>query len=676
MLHLPKAGYVLGICSLVSINISRANMVSQIKATYRNGQVFITWKNVNATNQIYKVYRSNEKIETIGKLNSSDYLGYVIDNSGKNIRKSNLKDETDYFVINDGSSPLASNSGLYVVTCTDNKAWYYAVTVEDIASGHEDKNMTLGMNSLTNPVQEYKSAPVPVLQNTIALSPTSTSYEYVIWGNNQDVSTMPAFNNVGSYGYNFTFIRHSSSDQSLYVLFRDDDPFSDYNPENCDQCSILLIDDWLPNGSGTYWFGYNENYDIYSDSNPVQSSGTIHAYTQARVKFILTWVTKNLSINPNLVYASGSSHNGFGALLTANLIPDMIAAEWLSVPPPVVKASGGSSWEDMWCPSNTSFQTDVLNPVTGLTMNIWDVFDMRNMFELNTKHGIPYIGAVNGRQDNMIGWVQQLHWYDSLEYSMEGGVWYWDERQHNGVGKQFDDNQINTDLKRFSLTKSFPAFSYCTINQDPGNGGKNNGDDYGAINGYLDWDDSSIVDQKCNYFINCFIKDMYLADGTLLTQYDTCSTDITFRRLQKFKPSIGQTVYWTVVNTAYNQIAASGSFVYEGSPITLYGVPIYRSGSTINLHTKSCLEIEDSSNTKDANVLLFRNPDGYTIDAQMTKDDNVQIRVFDLTGRLVMDQNLEWFTGENEFKITGICRGDYILQITSSDLNYNKKLFF
>jgi len=74
----------------------------------------------------------------------------------------------------------------------------------------------------------------------------------------------------------------------------------------------------------------------------------------------------------------------------------------------------------------------------------------------------------------------------------------------------FTPDETNLDFLRFSTSKSYPAFSYCSINQNPGNGNVNNGDPYGAVNGYLDWDDNSISDQNCSYSINCFIKDFYV----------------------------------------------------------------------------------------------------------------------------------------------------------------------
>src|SRR6185436_2196033 len=113
------------------------------------------------------------------------------------------------------------------------------------------------------------------------------------------------------------------------------------------------------------------------------------------------------------------------------------------------------------------------------------------------------------------------------------------------------------------------------INQDPGTGIATDGDPYCAINGYLDWNDASISDKPCTYSIECFIKNFYVGGQLDLLQYDSCFTDITLRRTQKFHPESGQTINWTNYGTN-NHLLQSGSFVYDGGLITLYGIKIIK----------------------------------------------------------------------------------------------------
>jgi len=586
MKHFQRALFAF-IPFLLVLSNSFAYQVTSLSATYQNGQVFLTWTNPSATNLKYNVYRSSSAITAQSQLNSSTYLGYVMDNSGKNIRKSNLKGSNIYFTINPSAGSLASNQGLYVVTCTNNQIWYYAVTVTDMSTNVENKSIVSGSNTLSTGVQEAVADVQPILQNTVIDNSGDVDYEYVVWGNNQTTTSLPAFNNCGSYGYNFTYISHTTGNVPLYIFFRDTDPFTHFaSPAQCGNCNSLVMDDWLPNGTSTYWFGYNDGYNIYSTTNNVAfTTGTVRSYTHARVKWTINWIVANKQVDGTRIYCSGTSHNGFGAILTGMIDPGMIAAEWGTVPPPIVKALNGSSWEKVWCANTADLPTDVNDPNTGLPIPIWTLFDFRAMFRINNDRGIPYIGGVNGKKDVTIGWVQTYNWYDSVNISLQGGIWFWDQRNHNGLGKNFADTEATINYSRFSTTKSYPAFSYCTINQNPGNSDPNSGDPYGALNGYLDWDDNSISDQPCSYSIKCNVKDMYVG-GVLQTQYDTCTADITLRRIQNFHPEEGQTLSWTNY-AANNTLIQSGSFVYNGGPVTLYGVKIKRSGSTITVQSSS-----------------------------------------------------------------------------------------
>src|SRR5205085_7269291 len=57
---------------------------------------------------------------------------------------------------------------------------------------------------------------------------------------------------------------------------------------------------------------------------------------------------------------------------------------------------------------------------------------------------------------------------------------------------------------------------------------------------------------------------------------------ITFKRTQLFHPNSGQTISWSGVGVNNNTMQ-SGSFTYNGGLITLNGVKIKKTGSTINL---------------------------------------------------------------------------------------------
>lgn len=708
------------------IHHSHAYTVTQVAASYKDGQVFLKWQNPGASNLKYHVYRSTSPISTSADLASSYYVGNVRDNSGVNIRKSNLEGSTYYFTIDPANGPLAEGTGLYVNTCTDNLAWYYAVVTENANNGQDDTQINPGENSLTSPVQETIAAPQPILQQT-SVAGDVTSMQYVIWGNNADAPDMPAFNNVGSFGYNFTFFKRGSAPAPLYVYFRSTDPFTPIMSDFASGRHVLLMDDWLPNGQATDWFGHHEDYDIYSYNNPEWTSGTIKAYTQKRVYYTIHWVINYCPVLADQVYASGSSHNGLGAALTAQLHPELFAAIWTSVTPILVKAVNGSEWENIWCASNKNLATDITDPETGEAFRINDLLDLRHMYDVNYGGGIPYIAGIHGKEDYTVGWVEAKHWYDSVNVSNQGGVWYWDQREHDGDGKQFTDDEIKIDFSRFSTERFYPAFSHCTVNQDPGDGSRNSGSPFGAINGFLDWFDDKLVDDACKVSAKIFIKDMTVG-GVLQPQYDSCFADVTFRRVQNFHPEIGAKLVWWVMS-ASGQIMQQGNMIYDGKPISIQQAKILRNGSFVRVKLKGCddsdgderdagpsltegdvpfpplnsdeTELDAVSRTKSSeademimgsgtnlknlnddddndaypSVHFYRSGSGYVVETKLDKPMDVLVQMTDMTGRIHIFRREHMVDGSNEFNIDAY-RGNYLLTLYSPQFTYQRKISF
>lgn len=596
----PK-GFAATLCACLCFFASaKGYTVTELQAVRYNGQVFLTWKNPQASNLQYNVYRSTSPLTSAASLNGSTYLGFVRDNSAKNIRKSTLYGGNYYFKITSTGAPLTSDRGLYVATCTDNNSYYYAVTVVTLSNNQEDKSVINTGNSLATPIAEAIADPQPVLQYQSVENDGTLRYEYAQWGNNQSSSRYPAFTNAGSYAWNFTvFKAGSSANRSIYMLFKDDDPFSTSGINICTDCNVVKIDDRLPNGVDSYWSGWNDSYNMYSTNNQIPTSGIVKMYTQARLKETLEWVRKNIGADSNKVYMTGVSHNGFGALLTSQMWPGMVTAVYAKNAPILIKALNNNDRKAQWCDNSDNFPSDYLDPNSGDSIPIWKLFNMEHMFNVNKRRGGTYINGVNGKQDVTVGWVQKYYWYDSLNASRQGGAWYWDQRDHSNTNATFTDEEVSPDYERFSLAKAYPAFSNCSINQNPGKGSPNNGDAIGALNGYLDWSDASIFDTNTTFSITCFVKNMY-GNGVLLAkQYDSCTTDITLRRLQNFKPVPGQTIYWEVRKST-GTVVQQGNFTYTENPITLTGAKIYRSNSLITFSTvPTCATLYYTDNDND-----------------------------------------------------------------------------
>ena len=661
---------------LLFINMpAAAYTVTQLKATYKNGQVFITWKNPNATALKYRVYQATKPITTKKKIKNATCLGYVRDNSSRNERKSQFYPQNIYFTIDPAAGPLAADEGLYVTTCATTKKYYYAVIVENTLTGIADTVLTVGQNTLELPVKNKLKPTQPVLQQSITTGLGDISNEYVSWGNNISTALQPAFNNCGSYGYNFTYIIHATGTGGLVINFRDSDPFTPFTPNNCTNCNMLLLDDWLPNGENSYWYGYHENYDMYTYLNPVFNTGIVKSFTQNRVKWTLDWVLHNQDVDSTRVYATGISHNGFGPLLTGVMFPKSLAAVWVSVAPPFIRAFPGTPREMQWGGYYDSLFTDVPDPNDGLPLMIWDLFDMRVMYRINKNAGVPYMAGVHGKNDLTLGWVEYYYWYDSLEVSNQGGLWFWDQRKHNGNNKNFTDGEASINFDRFYTNRSYPAFSNCSINQDWGNGLPLSGDPYGAWNGYLDWDDASITDQANSYSIRCNVKDMYV-NGNIMTTYNSCTTDLTLRRLQYFNPHGGDLIDWTVKDVN-GQVLNSGTLPYDGSPITIHDITVKKDGVTVYFEIQDPGKRDFSvvADVMSPTITIETTGDGYLAHITSNTTGEATLQIADALGRPEWSASLQLEKGTTTIPLRASA-GLKLFNVTMDDFQFSRKLIF
>ncbi|MBA3647073.1 MAG: prolyl oligopeptidase family serine peptidase [Chitinophagales bacterium] len=690
----------------LGIGITGANAftVNQLQSLYQDGQVFLTWKSPDKTNLRYNVYRSSTPINTKNDLKHSQYIGDVRDSSSRNVRLSSVKGKTVFIKLKADAAPLKSNNGLYVITCTSSGSFYYAVTVITLSDNFEDKTINPGSNSLSVGVMEMVADPQPIYQDSAIWKTGDVAKYYAQFATNQNTPHYPAMCNQGSYVYNFYVIKRGNFiHQPLFVFYEGllensikGNGLGQFENKTITNCTIMGCDDWLPgpdNGTGpqsgdkTFWIGYHENFDMYTDSNPTSKTGTIRTYTQTRLIHTILWADKYLSVDSNKVYLVGVSAGGFGVLITANIIPDKIAAVYAVVPP----VHGGTSTDEdtqLYGTAEANLPTDVLNPDTGDSIRIWDLMELRHMVDVNKRRGLPILFTVHGKNDETITWTTKPSFYDSLKVSHQGTTFFWDQRDHDGKGANFLDNETTPAFYLYNSTKSFPVFSNCSINQNPGSGDPANGDPYGAINGYLDFD-SSIVDQPCTWSGRIFLKKMYV-NGVVQPAYKNCTADITLRRLQYFVPIEGSTVKWSNYNSV-NKRVQHGSLVYAGGAITITGIKITDAGNKIEFDISNCSrnsEPKRSVNLKDYNTpsnLIGENTSsfyiipiitGAVIRFNISDADNLEFRMYDVMGTLLWNKSLYVVPGKGELTLPRPGSGMYFIEIKGTSIALVQKVIF
>lgn len=180
------------------------------------------------------------------------------------------------------------------------------------------------------------------------------------------------------------------------------------------------------------------------------------------------------------------------------------------------------------------------------------------------KGDLPFLFIMNGRQDGSVPWENNPPFYKALNEARQGYTVYWDNGGHSMPDRQRLPEDIQTwlDGKRvqeLALNRSFPAFSHCSTDKNPGHGDPAEGDIVGWINRGLAWKD--IEDAPDHFAISigaAFPGIVY-----------PVRVDITPRRVQQFKVKPGETVRARIGRSEAAPITADA----EGL-ITLRGIVI------------------------------------------------------------------------------------------------------
>ncbi len=675
---------------------AQAVYVSNLQATYRHGQVFLTWTCPSGTGYKYKIYRSTSILDNKSKITSAVYLGgYVMDSSSLNVRLTRQLGVKTYFSIEDGGPPLSANTGLYVVTCDAPGSYYYAVTVTRLSNGKEYSKMTVGSNTLAAPVVETVADPQPIFQSTFVSGSTGeTIYRYVQFGDHRNLPHYPYMFSQGSYGFNFNIVyRGNYVGGPLYVFYEGlkGDAFvgkglSEF--ANITNCILISVDDWLPvpNGYGTsagintFWTGYHENFNPYLLSNPIPTSGTVRMYHQHRYIHTIKWASKYLPIDSNRIHLVGVSSGGYGVLVTACIIPEKIASVYSVLSPVIIKSTSidpDTLDESLWGTNNPKLNCDIIDRTTGLPFVTFDLMNIKTMVQRYATIGLPPIYTIHGKNDVTVGWSDKPDYLNKNDANWQGGVHFWDQRQHNGNGSNFFDSETTPPFAKFFKNKSFPAISNCDLNENPGNGNPNDGAPYGSYSGFVTYD--SVTENSCKW--TGYLKMAnFTVGGVAQSSATSCFADVTLRRCQHFKPTGGVTIKWANYDKDNVKIQ-SGSFVYNaGAQITIGGVKMKKSGNRLEVEIKNCTLKEEplapADDKEQATFHLVQTMAGWELSYTATKEERMEIRVFDMLGRLLFVEPFTVYPGTNTRALAAPGPGAYLIQLEGADSRLERKVIY
>ena len=651
-----------------------ATPVTGFSAFYKNGQVFSTWNNLSATGIQYRLYKSSFPILHGSDLINCEYLGAVHDSSSFNKHLTEVAGQSYFLKTDSTSNPLGVDTGLFVSTTEVSGDFFYALTTMTL--GIEDTMIIPGQNSLISSISEIAERPKAVFQTTLNISNYLVDI-YVVFTSLTANAWFPQMVNVGSYGFNFAVLRNGtglSHPLTIRLAGGGGNFLSGIGSGTLPEEYRMGIDDWLPNEENSSWFGYHENYDIFSHNNPPPVSGINHDYASQLLEFIIDWAIRNLPLDTNSVYFNGVSAGASGAFFSSLSYPDRIAASVLKVPKFDLSFLHDPDTTNNYNEGkpgrlrvDTLLGTVPVNLPTNLGPLTYDLLNGGWLAHQHANDNVPLLFAVSGKNDTMVGWAEKIPYYDSVNANRLGGFYFWDQRTHNGDGAHWN---ISPDLMRYHRNLSFPAFSNCSANNNPGDGHADSGDSVGTINGFLDWNDS-IADDSDQYQIEVFMQDLPTYFDTIKAP-DSCFTDITLRRLQHFAVPSGWEVLWEVYH--HGQLIQKDTFPYSSGLITLQGVKIYKDTSVIHVSFDQGMGETIIGHTPAITCSVYPNPGtgNFTVcflDGDLSDSHHLMLK--DLSGRLLYEWNQKAIKGKIGISFPDkIASGTYLLQIDSERLQF------
>ncbi|MBA2422209.1 MAG: T9SS type A sorting domain-containing protein [Chitinophagales bacterium] len=711
-------------------------VVDSVNAQYRNGQTFIKWNVIPEDIGFYYTYSFDHPI-TNSNIDSAKYVGRVPHDFSLNYfltlgtQGMDTTKPERYLVINrDPLDSLDVNHCVFVATCSKNKTVYYAVTSDSLGLDGtlvENRYIIPGKNSTTTGVSEIVAQIEPVLQidNLPVLIDSTLSYDaYTVFGGNVKTEYTPEMTNEGCLSFNFGIVPDENlagaNAATFFFYGGGGNSYENVSGLHIDGLWQISMEDVIPNfnwdsiaGENTKWLGYNENIDIYSvnEDTPPPTTGVVKGYTIHRLAWTRNWLVRRFpeDIDSTRISVFGTSNGTIGALALSYYYPEWISAcdivntkvnaQYLNDDNPLCKWNeNGSSREhaDIFLGTLESNLPSDLPKINGEgNYSMWEWANFNNLLRDNKYRSLPFIYLTSGKEDIVTCWEEKIEYYNSINAYRSGGRYAWDLRQHKIGHKSIKDNPFST-LARFSTRTSYPAFSNCSMNQDPGDTHNPNppyydGDTVGSINGVMEFVDSTIFEYSEGWQTLVHTNQWKLTDGTLwplggLPPY--VRVDITPRRLQEFINLPSGSII-CMENWEGSVLKQSRSMVYhpgssEKGLITFRKARIRQEaegGNLIKIYKCGGPQVTSSPliSLKSAIDNVYPNPTSgnITIEVSMVHHANVIIFIENLFGARVMQLH-QGLLAEGDHQVSvdmsDLLAGMYIITVNAGGLRTSYKI--
>ena len=562
------------ICVVIAIGVqawaqAATGTVSHLSAVYRHGQVFLTWQERDVpAGTTLNVYVHREPI-TPGTLGKATKIGHHVE---PHSARDWWQDPASYdakakpgkpvgFRIATGEPLLDPRGGLFVHTVTphDAGAACYAVTTSD-AKGVEHTALRLGENSLGKPVTG-RLAPTQAIWLGTGKPPAEgagrgKSLVLSLHGRGGGRTAGPRSGTVNCLGFGnarqgwreglaFKF-RLTLSTEAVRITpsgraWTGGRPVLE-SRDRRDHCPAV----------NTWWYGYHSR--IYDTT--LTPKAVVPNYTEEQLLWMVRWAQSHLGTDPARTYLTGGSMGGSGTVSMVMHHPGVFAAAVATVPIVSYTRPGKGSARRLECicgplsrPAVTHQGVPLLEHMNGA------------LGAARAKADLPPLFITHGRRDGSIPWENNPPFYRAMNAARQALYVHWNNGTHPTSHRTApaDVKAWSRQFTRYALDRSFPVFTNCSDNRDPGNGDPTDGDIVGWMNRGLGWRD--LVDTPSEYALT--VTAAYPGLGLPVT------VDVTPRRVQRFRVKPGDEVTAQVGDAPARKLRVDGRGL-----VTVCGVKI------------------------------------------------------------------------------------------------------
>ena len=511
----------------------------KVRTKKGKGQRMPPFERVRAIPDVaYRVYRHTKRItaatiadaKLVGAarpLCGYDHKMLIIFSHGEYYQKHEKPDNVISTFCYDDLKAVMPGEALYVHTPGKAGRAYYAVTA--VMNGTENLAVS-DANSLAQPVAETADTPEPIryftTRSTVrARHDKSTEHWFLFW-------EAPPFNNL-------------PSNTPGRIVAAIPDTFKGPGPMLIDMRGSIGREGHKSDTPGAL----SLRMEVHGSLAHNSGKGTLLSYAESKVEtfterhvfHVADWARKKWKIDPARV----SGTKGM-SLHLAIRHPEMFGVFWPDRP-----EFYSNNFDSKWNPTGWNLgrvigPPDVVKTADGSPG--WDIYNMAWYLSRNPGKDIPFMGCLfsqpkDGNHGAEYGWQDDPKGWSALQTYRQPHVAQWGG---GGIARE-----VRSGLYGLRWDKSVPAFSRCSLDNNPGNGDCDDGDPWGQINGYLFWTYADVVDRTDRWEMTVFLVQS--------SPEAACTVDITPRHRTAFKPKPGERLQWTNTALATGKVVQSGT---------------------------------------------------------------------------------------------------------------------